>query len=222
MLRVHPGRRSTPPIANEPAREGMRTVIDLPVGPDWRLAVGAVLVCCFVATSLAQGADSWISRAREVAPVLSTEADLPNSRSPQMERPDYLRPITAVAYSLGERPAAYPVDYSSQQFSPEMQANLGAVRIWGEQTYSWDTSAFCHRRLFFEDENLERYGRSFGVLQPFVSAGHYTGRLLAWPYLAVASAPCRCVSSAGHELPGSCAPYRLYRPARCIRPCAVP
>ena len=76
----------------------------------------------------------------------------------------------------------------------------------------WEAPAFCHRPLYFEDENLERHGRSFGLVQPAVSAAHFAGRGLVWPYLAGAFPPHECIYTLGRERPGSYAPYRLYRP----------
>jgi hypothetical protein len=88
----------------------------------------------------------------------------------------------------------------------------GMIRPWEQSVSMWEAPAFCHRPLYFEDENLERHGRSFGLVQPAVSAAHFTGRGLVWPYLAGAFPPHECIYSLGRERPGSCAAYRLYRP----------
>ena len=88
----------------------------------------------------------------------------------------------------------------------------GTTRPWGLSASAWEVPAFCHRPLYFEDENLERHGHSFGLVQPAVSAGHFIGRGAAWPYLAGAFPPHECIYTLGRERPGSCAPYRLYRP----------
>jgi hypothetical protein len=88
----------------------------------------------------------------------------------------------------------------------------GSTRLWGLSVSMWEAPALCHRPLYFEDENLERHGRSLGLLQPAVSAGHFAGRVVAWPYLAGAYPPHECIYTLGRERPGSCAPYSLYRP----------
>jgi hypothetical protein len=90
--------------------------------------------------------------------------------------------------------------------------SAGITRPWAMSVSAWEAPAFCHRPLYFEDENLERHGRSYGLVQPAVSAGHFAGRLVAWPYLAGAFPPHECIYTLGRERPGSCAPYRLYRP----------
>lgn len=88
----------------------------------------------------------------------------------------------------------------------------GMIRLWEQSVSMWEAPAFCHRPLYFEDENLERHGRSFGLAQPAVSAVHFAGRGMAWPYLAGAFPPHECIYTLGRERPGSCAAYRLYRP----------
>lgn len=75
--------------------------------------------------------------------------------------------------------------------------------------YEWHPSAegltFCYQPLYFEEVNLERYGRSFGLLQPFVSATAFYGRIPALPYMAFARPARRCTDHAHWALPG----YRL-------------
>ena len=93
----------------------------------------------------------------------------------------------------------------------------GTTRLWGTSISFWEAPAFCHRPLYFEDENLERHGRSFGILQPAVSAGHFVGRAAVWPYLAGAFPPHECIYTLGRERPGSYAPYQLYRPPVSLR-----
>jgi hypothetical protein len=97
------------------------------------------------------------------------------------------------------------------------QQGPGTTRLWGASISSWEAPALCHRPLYFEDENLERHGRSFGLLQPAASAVHFAGRAAAWPYLAGAFSPHECIYTLGRERPGSCADYRLYRPPVSLR-----
>jgi hypothetical protein len=88
----------------------------------------------------------------------------------------------------------------------------GTTRPWGMSVSLWEAPAFAHRPLYFEDENLERHGRSLGLWQPAASTAHFAGRTLAWPYLAGAYPPHECIYTLGRERPGSCAAYRVYRP----------
>src|SRR5262249_5534538 len=47
-------------------------------------------------------------------------------------------------------------------------------RHWSRTIFAWKAPATCHKPLYFEDVQLERYGHSWNpVLQPFMSAGHF-------------------------------------------------
>lgn len=81
-------------------------------------------------------------------------------------------------------------------------------RCWEQVTYMWKASAMCHKPLYFEDEQLERYGHSFTpCLQPFVSGAHFFTRPFVLPYCMGVEPPCECIYALGHYRPGSCAPY---------------
>jgi hypothetical protein len=81
-------------------------------------------------------------------------------------------------------------------------------RCWEQTTYMWKASALCHKPLYFEDEQLERYGHSHApCLQPFVSGAHFFTRLPVLPYCMGVEPPCECVYALGHYRPGNCAPY---------------
>jgi hypothetical protein len=81
-------------------------------------------------------------------------------------------------------------------------------RCWEQITYMWKASAMCHKPLYFEDEQLERYGHSFSpCFQPFVSGAHFFTRPFILPYCMGVEPPCECVYALGHYRPGNCAPY---------------
>jgi hypothetical protein len=85
---------------------------------------------------------------------------------------------------------------------------MHAGRCWDQVTYTWKASALCHKPLYFEDEQLERYGHSFSpCFQPFVSGAHFFTRLPVLPYCMGVEPPCECVYALGHYRPGNCAPY---------------
>lgn len=86
--------------------------------------------------------------------------------------------------------------------------SMHAGRCWEQVTYMWKASAMCHKPLYFEDEQLERYGHSFTpCLQPFVSGAHFFTRLPVLPYCMGVEPPQECIYALGHYRPGSCAPY---------------
>ncbi len=81
-------------------------------------------------------------------------------------------------------------------------------RSWEQTTYLWKASALCHKPLYFEDEQLERYGHSFPpCFQPFVSGAHFFTRLPILPYCMGVEPPYECIYALGHYRPGNCAPY---------------
>jgi hypothetical protein len=98
-----------------------------------------------------------------------------------------------------------------QDFPFECSLDTGdwhAGRAWPQTTYLWKAAALCHKPLYFEDEQLERYGHSWPpCCQPFVSGAHFFTRLPVLPYCMGVEPPNECVYALGHYRPGSCAPY---------------
>ncbi|MCC7475669.1 MAG: hypothetical protein IT425_09750 [Pirellulales bacterium] len=83
-------------------------------------------------------------------------------------------------------------------------------RCWEQITYMWKASALCHKPLYFEEEQLERYGHSFTpCIQPFVSGAHFFCTLPVLPYCMGVEPPCECIYALGHYRPGNCAPYMI-------------
>lgn len=112
-----------------------------------------------------------------------------------------------------------PADQPSRQLEQgiEQVHGPGMIRLWGQSVSMWEAPAYCHRPLYFEDENLERHGRSFGLLQPAASVAHFTGRGLAWPYLAGAFPHHECYYPLGRGQPGTNTPYHWYLPPASAR-----
>jgi hypothetical protein len=81
-------------------------------------------------------------------------------------------------------------------------------RCWAQTTYLWKASALCHKPLYFEDEQLERYGHSMPpCIQPFCSGAHFFCTMPVLPYCMGVEPPTECIYALGHYRPGSCAPY---------------
>ena len=112
-----------------------------------------------------------------------------------------------------------PPDLAAAYFDrvPSLLQRSGMNRDWAQSVETWEAPALCHRPLYFEDEALERYGRSFGIAQPAVSAAHFAGRIVMWPYLAGAFPPHECIYTLGRGRPGTYTPYGLYRPPVSVR-----
>jgi len=77
-------------------------------------------------------------------------------------------------------------------------------------TFHWKASALCHKPLYFEEVQLERYGHSFGPLaQPIVSTAHFFANIAIVPYKMGINPPHECMYALGYYRPGSCAPYMI-------------
>jgi hypothetical protein len=74
---------------------------------------------------------------------------------------------------------------------------------------TWKAAGNCHKPLYFEDWNLERYGHSHGPLDPVFSAAHFFVTLPVLPYKMGVELPWECVYPLGYYRPGDCAPYTI-------------
>ena len=94
------------------------------------------------------------------------------------------------------------------EFNPE--AGVYAVRNWTMTTFTWKASGLCHKPLYFEEVQLERYGHSAGpVKQTILSGVHFFGNIVFLPYQIGLNPPNECQYALGYYRPGSCAPWLL-------------
>ncbi len=85
-----------------------------------------------------------------------------------------------------------------------------AHRGWMPATMTWTASALCHKPLYFEDIQLERYGHSAGpIIQPFKSAAHFFLNIAVVPYRMGINPPYECQYALGYYRPGDCAPWMI-------------
>jgi hypothetical protein len=81
-------------------------------------------------------------------------------------------------------------------------------RNWQPTTFTWKASALCHKPLYFEEEQLERYGHSAGpIRQPVLSAVHFALNVALSSYHTGVHPPSECMYALGYYRPGSCAPW---------------
>ena len=81
-------------------------------------------------------------------------------------------------------------------------------RNWTPQVVTWKASNLCHKPLYFENTQLERYGHSRGpIAQPIHSTLHFFTRLVALPYMTGMCPPNECEYALGYYRPGNCAPW---------------
>jgi len=91
-------------------------------------------------------------------------------------------------------------------------------REWLATTMTWKASALCHKPLYFEEVQLERYGHTAGpVLQPVLSSAHFFLNIATLPYQMGINPPNECRYALGYYRPGDCAPWLLPPPRLSIR-----
>ncbi len=82
------------------------------------------------------------------------------------------------------------------------------IRNWTMTTFTWKAAGTCHKPLYFEHVELERYGHSAGpVLQPVLSGAHFFANVILLPYNNGLHPPTECLYDLGHYRPGDCAPW---------------
>ncbi|QEG41663.1 hypothetical protein UC8_36890 [Roseimaritima ulvae] len=81
-------------------------------------------------------------------------------------------------------------------------------RNWTPSQVAWKASGLCHKPLYFEEVNLERYGHTAGpVAQPVLSTAHFFVNIAVLPYKMGIHPPTECQYTLGYYRPGSCAPW---------------
>jgi hypothetical protein len=81
-------------------------------------------------------------------------------------------------------------------------------RVWEPMTFTWKASALCHKPLYFEEVQLERYGHTTGPLfQPVLSGAHFFANIAVLPYKMGINPPNECRYALGYYRPGNCAPW---------------
>ncbi len=82
------------------------------------------------------------------------------------------------------------------------------ARTWEPMTFTWKASALCHKPLYFEQVQLERYGHTTGpIFQPVLSGAHFFASIVVLPYKMGINPPNECRYPLGYYRPGSCAPW---------------
>jgi hypothetical protein len=85
-----------------------------------------------------------------------------------------------------------------------------ASRDWLASTLEYQASALCHKPLYFEEVQLERYGHTAGPFrQPIISGAHFMLNLALLPYHMGINPPTECQYVLGYYRPGNCAPWMI-------------
>lgn len=125
------------------------------------------------------------------------------------------KPIGAVSASIAVPAGEMPENSASPVFAQAgvVAAPINANHNWPTFHYAWEASAVPHNPLWFEDVNLERYGYTHGILQPWISGGRFFLNVVFLPYHLVAEPPGKLEYPLGYYRPGDPAP-----PVRQIKP----
>ena len=177
-----------------------------------------------------------------VMPPASTDAPRPlappPSRLPEVDPSD--APLPTLEQQLAAQPAlvekcSLPGDLKSigavtadLSFNPEdlsgnkrlpPECSLGDTplhpRQWRRVTFAWTAASTCHNPIYFDDEQLERYGHCWGpVRQGVVSAVEFYAMVPLVPYFMGVYPPNECIYDLGQYRPGDCAALTTSIPCR--------
>jgi len=116
---------------------------------------------------------------------------------------------TAIAFSdLGKDERCFVAAWWGLPAECHIGDETYTERSFATVTYTWKASGLCHKPLYFEQIQLERYGHSAGPLvQPILSAAHFFASAALLPYKMGINPPSECQYSLGYYRPGECAPY---------------
>lgn len=133
------------------------------------------------------------------------------------EQPDeYIRPIGDLGADIAFKPGPLPEKYdrlAAEKFARagEVVAAFGSDRPWPPFTYAYVAPGLCHRPLYFEEPNVERYGYQLGCVQSVVSGAHFFATVPFLPYKMVLSHPHDCRYTLGQYRPGDYTPFQRTR-----------
>lgn len=117
--------------------------------------------------------------------------------------PKSLPKIKDLSYKVVPQPGLFP---ESCPLPDEVYYRQAPTPI----TFQWKASCLCHKPLYFEDVQLERYGNTLcPLLQPAISRVRFWLTIPVLPYFMGVNPPNECVYELGYYRPGSCAPHML-------------
>jgi hypothetical protein len=126
-----------------------------------------------------------------------------------IERPDGSR-TSFLMRKLSDYDQAYVSASWSVPMTCSIEDGSFPSRDFIESTMTWKASGACHKPLYFEDVQLERYGHEWGPFaQPAISTVRFFGDIAVLPYKMGIHPMNECQYSLGHYRPGSCAPWTV-------------
>ncbi len=111
---------------------------------------------------------------------------------------------------LSDSDLAYVSESWSLPITCGISGDDAPLRTFTPSTVTWKASGLCHKPLYFEDTQLERYGHEFGpVAQPLISSAHFFGNVVCLPYKMGIHPVTECQYALGYYRPGNCAPWTI-------------
>jgi hypothetical protein len=126
-----------------------------------------------------------------------------------------LKPMSAMSINIAlpKGEGGHPEDFATARFDRERTIDPAqdVGRDWATMDYRWEASMLCHGPLLFEQLNAERYGITYGCLQPVVSGAHFFATVPTIPYKVWANGHDQCQYALGYYRPGSYARPQCYK-----------
>jgi len=122
------------------------------------------------------------------------------------------KPLSEIRVDPRMHDQMLPSDCSESLMASSFQEGRDALNRseWGMTVAAWEPPNIFYRPLYFDNQPLERYGQTAGMLlQPPLSGIHFMADIATLPLKVLADRPCRLVSPSGFASPGS--------PSPCIR-----
>jgi len=112
-----------------------------------------------------------------------------------------------------------PEDVKFTSWSGKYPEYTLVAREWPTSIKRWSPPRLVHPPVYLEDDQLERFGRNYGLLQPAVSAGKFYVGLGMLPVKILKKPPYECQRDSECPRPGS--PSALV-PQHCFQPMPQP
>ena len=112
------------------------------------------------------------------------------------------KPMSSLGLSITPNSGDMPPDLAAARFESQPPTIVGARPATAplKYHYGWAASNLCHNPLYFEEPDVERYGRSHGYLmQPVVSGAHFFTNVALLPAKMTVHPPRSWECSAGNN-----------------------
>ena len=122
-----------------------------------------------------------------------------------MQDQSLFKPLRDIKVRMPRDDMRLPPDCSGPHFEAEPDARRR--RFGAAMTFYWEPTNYFHMPAYFDNVPLERYGQTKrAFFEPFVSGAKFAAGIPTLPYKVGVNRPHDCVTTLGHQPPGSCVP----------------